>query len=166
MNEPLTRPCPCFFFFAGVLRDLQLLLQRAVEGAAPAHHRLVLQGAQLHRGPRSGGPPPGQPGAGQRALAAKHLHLQPQDLQGRGGPLQARRPLDQRQQRDPVLAGTTNWRKNTKVIIGFISLKHKYCLTGHPHHFHLPDEVRLVPAGHPILQVPGKSRCSRQNNRS
>ena len=85
-----------------------------MEGAASPHHGRLLQGAQLYGRPRPRGATPRQSGAGEtakggshkqgciqsplfageRALAAQHLHLQLEDVQGGGSAVQARGTLD------------------------------------------------------------------------
>ena len=72
-------------------------------------------------------------GADPRPLGAQHLHLQPQNFQGGRSVVQARGVVDHGQQRGVLLAG-------------------------HAHHLHLPNEVRLLPAGHAgEIANPGKA---------
>ena len=71
----------------------------------------------------SGRPGAGQPGARQGPLAAQHLHLQSQDVQGGRGAVEARGAVGVARKRHLVLAG-------------------------HAHHVHLPDALRFLPVGH------------------
>lgn len=65
----------------------------------------------------------GQLRAGQRALASKHFHIQPQDLQSGGSSFQARGSLDHDQQRRLLFAS-------------------------HAHHLHMSDAFRRLSIRH------------------
>ena len=126
-NPESTNPKHAQFMIAGIFGDFQLLFQRPVAGAPPAHFRALSTWAELHVSRHHD---PRQSGAGQRAVASEHLHIQPQNIQSGGSAVQTCGSLDYHQQR-------------------------RILLSSHSHHFYLSNALRRLSTWHT-----GMFRCT------